>query len=110
MSTFFCPDIIDVLSLKVYSVVGWNTLKVLLTLKRCSKKPILTYLAKITESSISLALKSLIEVRIISCKSNTHKMRGPKSHVVYNPKKNFQELQLHQTLVFLSQSWHMSRS
>ena len=89
MSTFFCPDIIDVLSLNVYSVVGWNTLKVLLTLKRCSKKPILTYLAKITEASISLALKSLIEVRIISCKSNTHKMRGPKSHVVYNPKKTF---------------------
>ena len=29
-------------------------------------------------------------------------MCGPKIDVVYNPKKEFQELQLHRTLIFLS--------
>ena len=30
-------------------------------------------------------------------------MHGPNSHVVVNPKKNFQELQLHQTLKLFSE-------
>ena len=30
-------------------------------------------------------------------------MCEPKSHVDYRPKKNFQELQLHQALIFLSE-------
>ena len=67
------------------------------------KNPILTYLAKITDSSISLVFNSNIESRIISYKSNIYKMREPKSHVVYSPKKNFQELQLQQTLIFFSE-------
>ena len=37
-------------------------------------------------------------------------MRGPDNHVVFSPKKNFQELQLHQTPIFFSEFWHMSRS
>ena len=41
---------------------------------------------------------------------NIHKMRVPSSHVVFSPKNNFQEPQLHQTLIFFSEFWHMSRS
>ena len=40
---------------------------------------------------------------------NIHKMRGPNCHVVFSPKKNFQEVQLHQTLILFFEFWHMSR-
>ena len=30
-------------------------------------------------------------------------MRGPNIHLFFSPKNNFQELQLHQTLIFLSE-------
>ena len=49
------------------------------------KKPILTYLAKITDFSISLVFKSIIESGVI----NIHKIRGPNSHAAFSPKKNF---------------------
>ena len=78
--------------------------------KRCSKSPILTCMAKITDSSIYLAFKPLIESRLIQFKSNIHKICGPNIYVVFNPRKNFQELQLDQTLMFFSEFWCMSRS
>ena len=53
-------------------------------------------MTEITESFITFIFKSLIELRIISYKCNIQKIRGPKSHLVYSPKKNFQELQFHQ--------------
>ena len=34
-----------------------------------------------------------------------HKMRVPNSHVLFSPKNKFQELQLHQTLMFFSEFW-----
>ena len=33
-------------------------------------------------------------------------MCGPNIYVVFRAKKNFQELQLHQTLIFFSEFWH----
>ena len=51
-------------------------------------------MAKLTESSMSLAFKWIIEIWIIKYKFNIHKMQGPNGHVVFSPKKNFQELQL----------------
>ena len=55
-----------------------------------SINPVLTYFAKITESFISLAFKSLIESRFISSNEyNIHKMHGPNIHAVFGQKKNF---------------------
>ena len=47
------------------------------------KKPILTYLAKITDFSISL--NQLLNLGLF----NIHKIRGPNSHAAFSPKKNF---------------------
>ena len=69
------------------------------------KNPISTYLAQINEFFISLVIKSVTESRVF----NIHKMGGPYSHLVFSPKKNSQELQLHQTILF-SEFWRMSRS
>ena len=75
--------------------------------QRCSKNPILTYLAKITVFFFHLlAFKSMIESRGF----NIHKMLRPNRRVVFSPKKNFKELQLYQILTLLSEFWHMSRS
>ena len=37
-------------------------------------------------------------------------MRRPNIHVVFSPKKNFEELQLHQKFKFLFEFWHILRS
>ena len=65
---------------------------------------------KVNKTFISLAYKSLIESKIIEYKSNIHKMHGPNIHVVFSPKNKFKEFQLHQTLIFFSEFWHISRS
>ena len=66
----------------------------------------LTYLAKITNFFLSLSpLNQLLNLGLF----NIHKMRVPNSDVVFSPKKNFQKLQLHQTLIFFSEFRHMPR-
>ena len=37
-------------------------------------------------------------------------MHGPNIHVVFSPKNKFKKFQLHQTLIFFSEFWHISRS
>ena len=41
---------------------------------------------------------------------NIHKIREPNFYVVFRFKKNFQELQLHQTLILFSEFCHMLKS
>ena len=63
-----------------------------------------------SKNVVDTTFKSLIASMILSYKSNILRMCMPKSHVVYSPKKNFKKLQLHQTLIFLAEFWHISRS
>ena len=75
-------------------------------LKDAQKNPISTYLSKTTVFLSLWPLNQLLNLELF----NIHKMRLTNSHVVFSPKNNFQELQLHQTLIFFSEFWHMSRS
>ena len=56
---------------------------------------LLIYLAKVTDFS-----------RLF----NIHQMGRPNSHVIFSPKKNFMELQLHLTLIHFSEFWYKPRS
>ena len=67
-------------------------------LKDAQKNPISTYLSKTTVFLSLWSLNQLLNLELF----NIHKMRVANSHVVFSPKNNFQELQLHQTLIFFS--------